>query len=267
MEGLTHSESLLQEYLDVQKVRWEREPILPGKVKRPDYRIASDGLLCWLEVKEFNDPDVKPTSGFSPCPPIADRINKACKQFHEYKDDCCALVLHNCRSIYRSTQVSAVLSAAFGEFIVMEQTVSELAHQDPPRFTFRGRSRLNCSLNTTVSAIVILEHYELQERLVDGWQELLNRHARGDELGPFSLAEVLQERNDYPGMVAYPGTVRLRVLRNPFARRPLPIETFRGPFDQHWGLDPDSGWFSLLWLGNELIKLRRRESPVPFWLL
>jgi hypothetical protein len=140
-------------------------------------------------------------------------------------------------------------------------------HDEPPRFKFRGRSRLNPELNTSISAILILEHYELQERLADAFQELRKRHMRGDKLGPLAFSEILQERNDYPGVVAYPGTVRVRLLRNPFARFPLPDGIFRGPFDQHWGIDNDSGWFSLLWMGSELNQLRDRAVPVPFWLL
>jgi hypothetical protein len=112
-----------------------------------------------------------------------------------------------------------------------------------------------------------LEHYELQERLADAFQELRERHKRGDELGPFAFSEILQERNDFPEVVAYSGTVRVRMIRNPFARNPLPDDIFRGPFDQHWGIDRDSGWFSLLWMGSELEQLRNRAVPVPLWLL
>jgi len=102
---------------------------------------------------------------------------------------------------------------------------------------------------------------------ITNFQELRERQKRGDGLVPFAFAEILQERNDYPGIVACPGTVRVKVLRNPFARHALPENTFRGPFDQHWGLDRENGWFSLLWMGSELNLLRARSNPVPFWLL
>jgi hypothetical protein len=267
MRDMTHSESLFQAYLDLHNFRWEREPVLPGKAKRPDYLVHLEKRLCWFEVKEFNDPKVKPTGGFSPCPPIAKKIEEARKQFKEYKSDCCALVLHNCTSVYRNMQVHTVLSAAFGERVELEPSTGPRVHDDPPRFKFRGRSRLNPKLNTSVSAIAILEHYELQERLADAFQELRERYKRGDEPGPFAFSEILQERNDFPGVITYSGTVRIRLLRNPFARYPFPDSIFRGPFDQHWGIDKDSGWFSLLWMGNELNQLRNRTVPVPFWLL
>src|SRR5882672_8789262 len=134
MREITHSESLFQGYLDLHNLSWEREPVLPGKAKRPDYLVHSERGLCWFEVKEFNDPKVKPTGGFSPCPPIAEKINQARKQFKEYKNDSCALVLHNCTSVYRSTQVHAVLSAAFGEYVELERSTGPLVHVDPPRF-------------------------------------------------------------------------------------------------------------------------------------
>jgi hypothetical protein len=267
MLEITHSESLIQDYLDRNGVVWEREPGLPGKAKRPDYLIHSEGRPCWLEVKEFDDPEVKPKGGFSPCPPISEKISRASKQFKEYKNDCCALVLHNCQSVYRSTQVHVVLSAAFGEFTELEQNAGVLQHDNPPRFRFRGRSCLTSGQNTTFSAILIIEHYELQERLADAFEELRQRHMRGDELRPFSFAEILQERNDIPNGISYPGSVRVKVLRNPFARHPLPEDLFRGAFDQHWGIEPHSDWFSLKWIGSELDKLRNRAVPVPFWLL
>ena len=267
MPDLTHSEALFEKYLDFNNISWEREPVLLGRAKHPDYLVHLEGRPCWFEVKEFMDPKVKPRGGFSPCPPIAEKINQARKQFKEYKSNCCALVLHNCTNVYRGTQVHAVLSAAFGEYVELGRSTGPLVHEDPPRFKFRGRSRLSPKHNTSISAILILEHYELQERLADAFHELQKRHKRGDELGPVAFSEILQERNDFPGVVAFSGTVRVRLLRNPFARCPLQQNIFCGPFDQHWGIDRDSGWFSLLWMGNKLDQLRNRAVPVPFWLL
>lgn len=267
MREATHSELLFQRYLNLHGLRWEREPVLQGRTKRPDYLVHSEGRICWFEVKEFNDPKPKPTTGFSPCPPIAEKISKASKQFREYRNDCCVLVLHNCLSVYRSTEVRTVLSAAFGKYVELERNTGQLLHEDSPRFRFRGPARLSPKRNTSISAILILEHYELQGRLVDAFEELRKRHRRGDELGPFAFSEILKERNDFPGVVAYSGTVRVRLLTNSFARYRLPDSIFRGPFDQHWGIDKDSGWFSLLWMGSKLNQLRNREVRVPFWLL
>src|ERR1700675_4580476 len=86
-------------------------------------------------------------------------------------------------------------------------------------------------------------------------------------LGPLAFSEILQERTNFTSSVMYSGTVRVKVIRNPFARSPLPTNVFRGPFDQHWEIDKAPGWFSLMWIGEELNRLRARACPGPLWLL
>jgi hypothetical protein len=53
-----------------------------------------------FEVKEFDEPAVKPSGGFSACPAIQEKIRQAKKQFKPFKD-CCTLVLWNSETIYR----------------------------------------------------------------------------------------------------------------------------------------------------------------------
>src|SRR5882762_10377893 len=126
MLAVTHSESLFQAYLDASDVRWEHEPIVEGKSKRPDYLVRWGGKPCWFEIKEFDDPRVKATRGFSAWPSIVEKITQARKKFKEYKAESCALVLHNCTSVFRSTLLPEVASAAFGEYIEWEPKNWEL---------------------------------------------------------------------------------------------------------------------------------------------
>jgi hypothetical protein len=268
-QTVTHSELLFQQYLDSRKVTWEREPSLPGKMRHPDYLVHLEERLCWFEVKEFDEPEAKPKGSFTVCPSITEKIARARKQFREYKGDCCAVVLHNCASVYRSTRLDAVLSAAFGEYIELGQGARAPLIEEAPRFKFYGNSLLSPRQNTTISAIVILEHYELQERLVEAWQDLRARQGRGDTLGPLAFSEILDERERMgcSRSVSYAGTVRVRVIINPFARHPFPVNCFSGPFDQHWGIEKVSGWFSLQWIGNESKRLQDTPCNVPFWLL
>jgi hypothetical protein len=264
---MTHSEELFETYLTTQNIRWERVPTASAK-RTPDYFIQQNGMSHWFEVKEFDDPKVRPTGGFSPCPAVAEKIKAARKQFGGFKEDCCALVLHNCTSIYRDAGVSAVLSAAFGEYLQIEPAPNPLLHDEPSSFRFSGRSALDSKRNTTISAIVVLEHYQLQERFVDAVHEVRRRHANGEILPWHPLADVLQ---NYPGLsrkIDYQNSVRVRILENPFARFSFPRSLFCGPLDQLWGRDEKSGGYTLLSLGEELRRLRARPvKPVPLYLL
>lgn len=110
----------------VRGTAWEHETVGEGKVKHPDYRVVRAGRPHLFEVKEFADPRVKPSGRFSPCSVVVEKIKASQKQFREFKEESCALVFHNCKSIYRSTDLSAVLSAAFGEYLEMEPRDGQL---------------------------------------------------------------------------------------------------------------------------------------------
>jgi hypothetical protein len=57
----TESEEIFERYLDSQEIRWERLAEVPHK--HPDYRVVHNGQACFFEVKEFDDPRVKPVVG------------------------------------------------------------------------------------------------------------------------------------------------------------------------------------------------------------
>jgi len=52
----------------------------------------------------------------------------------------------------------------------------------PKRFRFSGSSTLSRYRNTTISAVVILQHWHVNERWVSVYCELLDRQARGETL-------------------------------------------------------------------------------------
>lgn len=258
---MTHSEVLFKTYLEARGIGPDYEPDVPGKTKRPDFRVQYGGQSVWFEVKEFDDPAVRPTSGFSPVPAIREKIDQARKKYKEYKADCCGLVLHNCKSIYRSTELEAVLSAAFGESFGLEAPPDE-----PFRFRFYGSSKLSEGHNTSISAIIILQHYEVDERGIGIWNDLQDQQSRGEKLPPNASIEAAARMQDQPGVITHANSVRAIVLENPYARIRLPDGLFNGPLDKRWGKREDC-CYTLLWIGPELQKLRERPRPVPFHML
>ncbi len=127
-------EHLFERYLTERGLSFSYEQKTEGKIKRPDYQVLVDGGFLWCEVKELVAPAVKPTAGFSPCPPIKEKINGARRQFREFGTDCCVLVLHSCVSIYRGTGIPEVLSAAFGKYLTMEPHRGQTLVDEPLPF-------------------------------------------------------------------------------------------------------------------------------------
>lgn len=263
MVSKTHSELLFEQYLSGLAVSFEHEPNVPGKPKRPDYLIDGGSTRVWLEVKEFDATERRPKQGegFSPCPAIARKIGRAREKFKEFREDCCALVLHSCKSIYRSTETDAVLSTMFGEYFQRTPLWLDSIEDVPSRFRFYGTAKLNKSSNTTLSAIIVLQHYGVNELWVSV-NELLDREANGEKLPPGASFQLLADHQSDAVEITHPDTVRCVVLENPHARFVLPTQLFAGPFDQRWGRDGDD--YTMLWTGAELVKLRTRSKPVPF---
>jgi len=263
----THSELLFEDYLQSLSLDFGYEAEVPGRTKRPDYRVEFNGRPYWFEVKELLDPESKPTKGFDPTPPFEEKIDKARKKFSEFKDDPCVLVLHGCKSIYRLPMLDVIVSAAFGERITLEPACGQTLADEPFRFKFRGKAKLGPDRNTTISAIAILQHYELESHWVDAFYRVRKKIELGEEVGPLAYAEEFELMKDIENKVEFKESVRALILENPFARISLPSTFPLGPLDQRWGLKDSSGWYTLILLGSELARLRARERPVPFLAL
>jgi hypothetical protein len=170
MNGKTESEGVFERYLESQHLEWTR-PWEPER-RHPDYKVHHRGTACLFEVKEFNDPAVRSSGGYSPCPAIQEKISQARKQFRDWRGQCCALVLWNSKSIFRSVQLEAVASAAFGEYIEMNAATQDDLGAEPPRYRFSGRAELTPRHNTTISAITIFTPYRLNHMWLEMWREL-----------------------------------------------------------------------------------------------
>src|SRR5579859_4110751 len=97
MTGANRNESelLFEEYLTTHGyAEWTHEVPVEGKRRNPDYRLEHDRSSLVFEVKEFDA--AMPTMRFGtydPYGPIREKINQATRQFKEYKDSSCSLVL------------------------------------------------------------------------------------------------------------------------------------------------------------------------------
>lgn len=256
---MTESEQVFERYLEGQNLAWTRFPTTTGR--HPDYKVQHGRSTCLFEVKEFDDPAIKPTGGFSACPAIREKISQARKQFKAYREHSCNLVLWNSKSIYRSVLPDAVASAAFGKFVRMEALSRTKLRAEAPSYQFFGPAELTSTHNTTISAIVILCPYRLNHLWLDVWRELDAKQRRGEDLTPLDQFDLLQQLSSKrPIAYSYEGTMRTIVLENPYARIPLPTDLFRGPFDQRWRMN--AGSLGVAFMGSELERLR--QDGVPF---
>lgn len=258
----TESEEIFERYLDSQNVSWTRVADSPRK--HPDYKVEHRQSPCFFEVKEFEDPAVKPIGGFGPCPAIQEKVLQAKKQFRDYREHCCALVLWNSKSIYRSLFLDVVASAAFGKFVDCNVQSAGRLRVNPPTYRFSGPGELSRSQNTTISAIIILGRFQLNHLWLRMWQILMEKDKRGEEITPWVQFSVLEElSSERKATFSYEGTIRALILENPYARVPFPTDLLVGPFDQRWCMA--GGRLQLAAMGSELTRLG--ASGVPFVFL
>lgn len=252
----TESETVFERYLESQSLNWMRLPT--SDQKQPDYKIEHGTTTCVFEVKEFDDPATKPSGGFSPCPPIREKIHTAAKQFKNYKDDCCALIFWN-TNFYRNVMPQVVLSTAFGEWV--RENRSPLGGE-PSRYHFSGRAELRPDCNTRFSAIVVLTPYRLNHLWLEVWGRLDAKRQRGEVVETSDQFDLLHQLSpDGTAKYSYEGTIRAVILENPYARVAFPHDLFVGRFDQRWRMNRETGWFRLAFMGSELERLKRDGVP------
>jgi hypothetical protein len=262
MSVRTESEEKFEQYLTGQNLAWGRIP--ESNRRQPDYTVRHRDANCVFEVKEFDKPETTPSGGYSPLPPIRDRINRAREKFMDYRNCCCGVVLWGSKSIHRSAHPFGVFPAAFGEYVDTEPRAFVDAGAEPQSFRFFGRAALTRTHNTTVSAIAILAEYRLNHVWVEAAQRVVAKRQRGEETKPGDYIGLCQRIYEQKGLrFSYEGTIRMIVLENPYARIPFPPDLFVGPFDQHWRLE--SGRFRLAFMGSEIERLKNDNVPSVFW--
>ena len=263
----TESERAFEQYLDGQKVKWERLPET-GR-PQPDYAVRHAGARCAFEVKEFDDPKGERAQqlkrvggGFDPCPPVREKIHQGRKKLGAYTNHACGVVLWSSKSIFRPLYPEVVMASAFGQHFRTEPHMIGDLGAEPPRYAFSGPAELRADTNTTVSAIVILTRYQLDLVLLEGWRRLSAKTLRGEAAQPGDQWTLTQQAADelVGPRYLYQGTLRTIVIENPYARMPFPPGLFVGPFDQRWRMS-DSGFFGLAFMGSELERLKHEGVP------
>lgn len=244
IQGKEEGEQIFEVYLRENNFLREYEPAL-GPGKRPDYlvHVETGDILC--EVKDFGEAAIdrklqserQPmrlsdgtvvgaivSGSWDPLPRIRDRILKAAKQLRPFKGKYpCSVILYN-----------PGYMTDLGDFTVISAIFS---HKD---------RLLSPEKNTTISAVAVLEIFRphlfiLHEAAAKQAEEDRKNGVPSDKRIENSLRACEETRQKYPSGYFDEAHPRLRVYHNPFAACPLPLTTFRGPYDEQTWQDPESG--------------------------
>jgi hypothetical protein len=256
----TESENLFEEYLTAHGFgKWDHEVPVEGKKKTPDYLLEHGGSKYIFEVKEFDAPlpGLGP-SVYDPYRPIRAKVNEATRQFKEYKEFSCSVVLANPKmSFVQLGDWCAIVGAMLGNvgFRIPVNTVTGTANPDRIEPAYLGGGKMidqkpRKPQNTTVSAVIVLGTYPLRRNLirvkVKEREAVLGRRVTFEEHMAIDEATV-----DSANM----RKVRVVVYDNPYARLPLTQEMFRGPFDERFGIQSGGDSIVRTFIGSERLRV------------
>ena len=247
------SELLFEEYLTAHGYSdWTHEVPVKGKRKKPDYRLEHEGFSHFLEVKEFDTPLPGPGCfAYDPYGPIREKINQATRQFKEYREFPCSVVLASPKPTFVHLAYPwAIIGAMLGNLGFRFQVGVKPDKEHPLEQVFTGGGKMinekhRKPQNTTVSSVIVLGTYPLWTN-----QIRVAIKMRQEELGrPTTLDEDLEF---YETMPETPDLrrVRVSVYENPYARIPLSRKLFNGPFDQRWGTEGE--FIRRIYVGPEI---------------
>jgi len=218
------SELLFEEYLTAHGyTNWTHEVPVEGKRRNPDYQLEHDGSSLIFEVKEFEAQ--MPTMGvgtYDPYGPIREKINQATRQFKEYKEFSCSVVLANPQAAFvHLGDPWAIIGAMLGNLGFQFQLGVRPDKDHPLEQIFtRGGKMVNDKRrkpqNTTISSVIVLGSYPLRQNrirlAIKGRQQELGRETTINEDLAFyeAIPDSLELRR-----------VRVVVYENPFARIPF----------------------------------------------
>jgi hypothetical protein len=252
------SELLFEEYLTAHgHLEWTHETPIEVKRKNPDYRLEYGGASLFFEIKEFEAP--LPGDGpYDPYGAIREKINSATRQFREYKDFSCSIVLANPNSSLVHLDVPEIMLGAMLGNVGFQYPLGVGSSSAGTQVFGKGGKmvddRRQKPKNTTISAIIGLEHYPRRRNLLEialhEWERTLDRKPT-----PVEAFEFLQ---DVP-KTSTADVLRVLAFENPYARIPLDRNLFRGPFDVRWGVQEVGRSMNV---GEELQTLAGRLSQI-----
>lgn len=278
---MTQSETLFEEYLHAQGWdAFEHEPKIEGCDKRPDYRVTVDGVAVYFEIKEFEalPEHLRPGFGaYDPYGPIREKINDARPQLHPLKGQPCAIVLFNTERPLVSLEPTFVFGAMLGDAAIripFDREAGMLNEAAAEEGFFGGGGRMIryrkaavpggnpeaiAAQNTTIGAIVVLEHVALGERKARIFLERLEREV-GHRLTSEQTWDALEHAVPQAGINSKERVLRTVVLENPYGVAAIPTAFGRGRFDERYGAEDDR--ITRLYVGDDLRQLEASEAEL-----
>jgi hypothetical protein len=281
-EDHTLSEQVFEQYLRINGYPFEFEPALAQTNRRPDYRVALGNKQLWFEVKEFNISkddfsrfgrvNVNGIGGgaYDPYVRIRQKIDDAREKFRGITGDVCCLVLFNQEKPLVDLNWQMVYGAMLGPVAVSIPFNPSRGEFDSSQAkdVFSGKGKCGPGLNTTLSAVLVLEPLLLGERRFTSHYRKMRAEAfdhkpSWDELFEWERAE----RDKARGTERDPGLIQWRVVvhENPWANKPLDRGLFCGRFDERYGDQDHDGSIRRIFAGEAVTELEALEEKHPRW--
>ncbi|MDT8303691.1 MAG: hypothetical protein RQ760_19575 [Sedimentisphaerales bacterium] len=183
------------------------------------------------------------------------KINDARKQFKDYKEYSCSLVVFCVSDKTFRSDPRIIFGAMLGnlgisaEFDTKRGRIIEGSKRDAflgggKMIDYKNRQRQN----TKISAIVILEQFldniEVKKAMINETKKHGNK---------FDMIEWIQVRLNLKRTHQVRCVPRLIMVENPFAQIPFPEDLFNGPFDERWRWDEEkNGKIERTFVGDKL---------------
>jgi hypothetical protein len=271
----TPSEVRFEEYLKSNGLGYfQFEKEIPGTSRRPDYSLSFMGQEILFEVKEFKaiGDEVKNDNkahAYDPYHHIREKIGAARKKFKDLENYCCCLVLWNeVKPLVFLQFPELILGAMLGNIAIripFEQEGQDLVTTEPQTvYSAQGGKMVHkvgqkfVVENTTISAVLVLEDLDVGQRRFG--IEVRRTEREGKKLSHVEFFEMFEKakgtEKDYELK-----ELRVVVYENPYARRRLPGEMFRGPYDERYALA--NGYVTRVFAGGKILDLEKLEAMFP----
>jgi hypothetical protein len=267
METQNESEKLFERYLNSNGFcgKWTHEPQMPRKAKKPDYRLAYNSQEYFFEIKELRKKDNEPTKWpafIDPYTSLRTEINDARKQFKQFRDYSCSLVVFNIDDRQVRLDPQTILGAMLGNLgFKMNVNVAEgRAIKGSERNVFLDGGKMidakrKQPQNTTINAIIVLDEFLDNIEIEKALSEEIKKQGR-ELTGVEKLGIRMGLYKEHP-VCSVP---RVIVVENPFARIAFPEGLFVGSFDEHWRWTKENGKIERVFAGSGLRELEELKG-------
>lgn len=273
----TQSELLFESFLNSRGyLEFKFEHAVEGASARPDYLlpVPDQGTVkeIMFEVKEFQptDEDFRAGGGaFDPYEPIRRKIQEGRKKFREFRQHCCALVLFNAGKLLIDLQWRFIYAAMLGNLAIRIPFSRERGIADGEAKTVFGpggemhRHREGVPMepqNTTISAIVVLEHLEVGKLRFD-LEVFRKERETGRDLAYEEFARMIDRHRGTECDISLT-QIRAVVCQNPYARIQFPHGILHGPYDEVFGVT--DGGIARIFAGELIEKLEAEAKSIGY---